>query len=168
MSFLPFLRLLFWVIFRFIFTFVDAVGAVSAAAGALRFFACPKKVTKKMAFTFFMKKRKTKKAFKEVSLKILSNCGGFLWVWYWIFSFVFFFVILNEREGSLSLCDFGMDKSTAYIFRYRLCVNMLGNFAAVLDGGLEPKKTRTTVNFFDPVNQFISKPQRLEQFICSV
>ncbi|MFI3142416.1 MAG: hypothetical protein R3Y27_08935, partial [Clostridia bacterium] len=46
--------------FRFVFCFVDAFSHVSAAAGALRFFACPKKVTKKMAFTFFMKKSKTK------------------------------------------------------------------------------------------------------------
>ncbi|MFI3142457.1 MAG: hypothetical protein R3Y27_09155, partial [Clostridia bacterium] len=38
--------------FRFVFTFVDVFSHVSAAAGALRFFACPKKVTKKMAFTF--------------------------------------------------------------------------------------------------------------------
>ncbi|MFI3142162.1 MAG: hypothetical protein R3Y27_07660, partial [Clostridia bacterium] len=44
--------------FRFVFTFVDAVSHVSAAAGALRFFACPKKVTKKMAFSFFLEKKK--------------------------------------------------------------------------------------------------------------
>ncbi len=44
-------------VFRFIFTFVDAVGHVSAAAGAIRFFACPKKVSKKMAFTFFVQKK---------------------------------------------------------------------------------------------------------------
>ncbi|MFI3142468.1 MAG: hypothetical protein R3Y27_09210, partial [Clostridia bacterium] len=30
--------------FRFVFTFVDVFSHVSAAAGALRFFACPKKV----------------------------------------------------------------------------------------------------------------------------
>ncbi|MFI3142291.1 MAG: hypothetical protein R3Y27_08310, partial [Clostridia bacterium] len=47
--------------FRFIFTFVDVVSHVSAAAGALRFFACPKKVTKKMAFSFFLEKKKNKK-----------------------------------------------------------------------------------------------------------
>ncbi len=46
-----------WVIFRFVFIFVDAVSHVSAAAGAIRFFACPKKVSKKMAFTFFVQKK---------------------------------------------------------------------------------------------------------------
>ncbi|MFI3142361.1 MAG: hypothetical protein R3Y27_08660, partial [Clostridia bacterium] len=47
---------------------------------------------KKWHFLFFCKKRKTKKAFKEVSLKILSHCGGFLWVWYWILGLLFFFL----------------------------------------------------------------------------
>ncbi|MFI3141912.1 MAG: hypothetical protein R3Y27_06345 [Clostridia bacterium] len=82
--------------FRFVFLFVDAVSAVSAAAGALRFFACPKKVTKKMAFSFFLEKKQNK---KSIQGSVLENPLALRWLslglvldfWFVGFLFVFLF-----------------------------------------------------------------------------
>ncbi|MFI3140793.1 MAG: hypothetical protein R3Y27_00620 [Clostridia bacterium] len=94
--------------FRFIFMFVDAIGAVSAAAGALRFFACPKKVTKKMAFSFFGKKKNK----KSIQGSVLENPLALRWlslglalIFCLLFFFLFFgFVlsILRLRSGEFS------------------------------------------------------------------
>ncbi|MFI3141759.1 MAG: hypothetical protein R3Y27_05565 [Clostridia bacterium] len=83
--------------FRFVFLFVDAVSAVSAAAGALRFFACPKKVTKKMAFSFFLEKKKNKKSIQggilENPLALLCFSLGLVLD----FGLMFFFHISRNR-----------------------------------------------------------------------
>ncbi|MFI3142304.1 MAG: hypothetical protein R3Y27_08375 [Clostridia bacterium] len=82
--------------FRFIFTFVDVFSHVSAAAGALHFFACPKKVTKKMAFSFFLKKKKNK---KSIQGSVLENPLALRWIYLGLvvdFGFVvFLFVFLG-------------------------------------------------------------------------
>ncbi|MFI3142045.1 MAG: hypothetical protein R3Y27_07055, partial [Clostridia bacterium] len=87
--------------FALFFLFVDAVSAVSAAAGALRFFACPKKVTKKMAFSFFLKKKKNKKsiqgsilenplALRWLSLGLVLDFEFVVFLWFFCFLPLFF------------------------------------------------------------------------------
>ncbi|MFI3142383.1 MAG: hypothetical protein R3Y27_08770, partial [Clostridia bacterium] len=84
-------------------------GAVSAAAGALRFFACPKKVTKKMAFSFFLEKKKNK---KSIQGGILENPLALRWLSlglvldFWVCCFSFCFLVLCYRFGFDILVDF--------------------------------------------------------------
>ncbi|MFI3142106.1 MAG: hypothetical protein R3Y27_07380 [Clostridia bacterium] len=95
------------------FCFIDVVSHVSAAAGALRFFACPKKVTKKMAFSFFLEKKKNK---KSIQGSVLENPLALRWLSLGLvldFGFVVFLFIF------LVLC-------------YRFCVCVLVDFSAVI------------------------------------
>ncbi|MFI3142374.1 MAG: hypothetical protein R3Y27_08725 [Clostridia bacterium] len=69
----------------------------NSAAGALRFFACPKKVTKKMAFSFFLEKKKNKKSIQgsvlENPLALLCFSLGLV-LDFWFVVFLWFFCFL--------------------------------------------------------------------------
>ncbi|MFI3141998.1 MAG: hypothetical protein R3Y27_06805 [Clostridia bacterium] len=84
-------NLLLWINFALFFCLLMRLVPFLLPQGRYVFLLAQKSNQKNGIFFFSGKKEKRKKAFKEVSLKILSHCGGFLWGWHWIFGLLFFF-----------------------------------------------------------------------------
>ncbi|MFI3141552.1 MAG: hypothetical protein R3Y27_04495, partial [Clostridia bacterium] len=91
------------------------------------FFCLPKKSNQKNGiFFFFWKKRKTKKAFKEVSLKILLKSVAFLGfgTGFLVCCFSFCFLVLCYRFCVCVLVDFSAVLGFVVVgnFRFVFCV----------------------------------------------